>query len=301
MSALSPWSADLLAVCQQSALMIWRLAPYVLIGAALGAWLVRRPNRWLSFLTGGHRPVIMVVLACLTGTLSPLCTLGTIPVLVSLLRHGMSAGAAVAFLGGSSMTNPQLLVLTVGTVGFPLAASQWLASVGVGVSLGLLVLGLERFHVVVCSPGTRHPPSHAHASRPSLVAEFIVQLDHVALYMVAGVVVAALINVYLPAGWLAGLADRSGALAVLGGALLSGPFYVCGGGALPAMAALMDKGIPPGAVLAFFIAGPATRIQALAALAAVVRPWFLVLYVAVVLAWAMATGLAANGVLATAS
>jgi len=83
---------------------------------------------------------------------------------------------------------------------------------------------------------------------------------------------------------------------VAAGALLAVPLYVCGGGALPTLSELMAKGLAPGVVLAFIVAGPATRIQALAALAAVVSKKALAAYVLLVWAWAFAAGMLFNAI-----
>jgi uncharacterized membrane protein YraQ (UPF0718 family) len=50
-------------------------------------------------------------------------------------------------------------------------------------------------------------------------------------------------------------------------------------------------GMSKGAALAFFLVGPATRMTPLMALAAVLRPGFVVLYVLLMLAFSMISGL----------
>ena len=68
------------------------------------------------------------------------------------------------------------------------------------------------------------------------------------------------------------------------------PLYVCGGGAIPLMRSLLDQGMLAGAALAFLIAGPATRVPPLMALATVVRPFIVVAYVILLLAYSVGVG-----------
>jgi hypothetical protein len=53
----------------------------------------------------------------------------------------------------------------------------------------------------------------------------------------------------------------------------------------------MEQGMAGGAVLAFLIAGPATRIPPLMALATIVRPLFVVVYVLLLIAYSVVAGL----------
>ena len=240
--------------------------------------------------------------ACLLGALSPLCTIGTVPVLLALIRRGLPLPVALAFLGGSSMTNPQLFLLTAGTLGWPLALFQWIASLGAGITLGSIAAICERRGWRLQAPLPLDPPCPARGAQEHetrrFFPEFVAQLDRVAVVLAIGVVLGSIFQVYLPSDLVGRVAGRFPALSVVFGALLSAPFYVCGGGALPAMAALVEKGLPAGAALAFFVAGPATRVQSLAAVAVLVRPRLVVIYVAVVLAWASLLGLALNAIYA---
>jgi uncharacterized membrane protein YraQ (UPF0718 family) len=69
------------------------------------------------------------------------------------------------------------------------------------------------------------------------------------------------------------------------------PLYACGGGTIPVVEALLGQGMAKGAALAFLIAGPATRIPPLMALATIVRPVLIVVYVVVLLAYSVVAGL----------
>ena len=126
------------------------------------------------------------------------------------------------------------------------------------------------------------------------MSSFADQLGHVLLYVVVGVLAAATVNVYVPGGVLTRVFYDSELLGVATGAVASTPFYVCGGGVLPLLGELLDKGLPPGIVLAFIVAGPATRLQALAAVAVLLRKRAVAAYVLYIWLCAFAAGVLAN-------
>ena len=220
---------------------ILQLGPYVAGGILLAALLgqldlPRRWGRWLSH----SGPGVVLGAACLGGT-SLLCTYGTVPVLVELLRGGASPGPALAFLVASSLLNPQLFVMMAGGLGLRLA----LAHVA-----GVLLLSL-----------------------------------------------AALLQTLVPPEWVSSLLGAGRWYGVLLAGVLGVPFYACGGGAVPVIAGLLAQGMSPGAASAFFLAGPATRLTALAALGTLLNRQALVVYVAYVVVGAALVGAALNLVL----
>lgn len=79
-----------------------------------------------------------------------------------------------------------------------------------------------------------------------------------ALPLLAGLSIAAVMTAWLPSDALAG-AWASGALAYLWVTLAAVPLYVCSAGSIPLAYALVQAGLSPGAALVFLIAGPATN------------------------------------------
>ena len=67
-------------------------------------------------------------------------------------------------------------------------------------------------------------------------------------------------------------------------AALGVPLYACGGGSIPIVESMMQMGMSPGAALAFFIAGPATKFSTLSMLGAVWGRRILLFYLGLMLA-----------------
>ena len=131
------------------------------------------------------------------------------------------------------------------------------------------------------------------------VRGFLRLAETVGLYFVVGVILAALLQTLVPPAWVSSLLGTGRWYGVLLAGVLGVPFYACGGGAVPVFAGLLDQGMSPGAALAFFLAGPATRLTALAALGTLLNRRALAVYVAYVVAGAALAGTALNLMMGT--
>ena len=288
-----------------AAMLAWsqvlQLGPYVAGGILLAVLLGRLdlPRRWGRWLSRSG-PGVALGAACLGGV-SPLCTYGTVPVLVELLRGGASPGPALAFLVASSLLNPQLFVVMAGGLGLRLALAHVTGVLLLSLPVGLLARRLrpeDFLNAGVLSP-LSHTPTlpHSHTS-PSPRPHTLLRLtETVGLYFVVGVILAALLQTLVPPEWVSSLLGTGRWYGVLLAGVLGVPFYACGGGAVPVIAGLLAQGMSTGAALAFFLAGPATRLTALAALGTLLNRRALVVYVAYVVAGAALAGTALNLVL----
>ena len=314
--------ADLRSGLVLTAVTAWRqvlqLGPYVAGGILLAALLgqLDLPRRWGSRLSRSG-PGAMLGAACLGGA-SPLCTYGTVPVLVELLRGGASPGPALTFLVASSLLNPQLFVVMAGGLGPRLTLAHVAGVLLLSLPVGLLARRLKPevfLGTEVLSRTPTLPHSHtltlprSHASTPShpltsshqdkgrggdFTRALLRLTETVGLYFVVGMILAALLQTLVPPVWVSSLLGTGRPYGVLLAGILGVPFYACGGGAVPVIAGLLAQGMSPGAALAFFLAGPATRLTALAALGTLLNRRALVAYVAYVVAGAALVGTALN-------
>jgi hypothetical protein len=83
-------------------------------------------------------------------------------------------------------------------------------------------------------------------------------IEDLAPWLTAGFILAALLAVVVPDGMLANI--PSGWISSLLMILIATPVYVCAAAATPIAAALIVKGLDPGAALVFLLVGPATNI-----------------------------------------
>lgn len=80
----------------------------------------------------------------------------------------------------------------------------------------------------------------------------------IALWLVIGLLLAALIETFVSVEWLAKWGSGWQAFLVM--ALIGVPMYICATSSTPIAAALLYAGVSPGAVLVFMLVGPATNI-----------------------------------------
>lgn len=284
----------LIQILHRAASELWQLLPYVLLGVLASESLRYTPVARLLE-NGCHRhPLVAIPAAALLGMVSPLCTYGTVPVVLELLRAGVPIAPLATFLSASSLMNPQLLLITWGGLGPHITVARVLAVFTFALLLGALMHFLPLRWLV--SSELRPAQSTPSKSPPRFtVTSFLKNsrktFEFVGFYVVFGILLGATIEVVIPGRWIVAVFGESGWYQILLAALLGVPLYACGGGTVPLLNSLIAQGMAPTAALAFLIAGPATRITPLMALATIVRPLVVMTYVVLLIAYSVLAGL----------
>jgi uncharacterized protein len=272
----------------------WQLLPYVVLGVLASEALRFTPvSSWLE--RGCRRqPALAIPAAAILGIVSPLCTYGTVPLVLNLLRAGVPVAPLVTFLSASSLMNPQLLIITWGGLGAKMAIVRVTAVFGLALVLGGIL------HIIptrwVVRPELREQTATANKPRRSFhlktfLASVYKTLEFVGFYVMLGIIMGSAIEVLVPGRWIMAAFGTGGWFQILLAAILGVPLYACGGGVIPLVQSLVASGMAPGAALAFLIAGPATRIPPLMALATVARPLLVAGYIAFLIVYSVLAGL----------
>src|SRR5437667_9866381 len=124
---------------------------------------------------------------------------------------------------------------------------------------------------------------------------FVELLDDVSWWIVLGSVLSAVAVVAIPAQLFDGMWGGGIASMVLM-LILSIPLYTCASCSTPMAAALALKGLSPGAVLVFLLAGPATNIGSLVVLLKVLGRHAVAAYLVAVVIMTLAAGFALNAI-----
>ena len=114
-------------------------------------------------------------------------------------------------------------------------------------------------------------------------------------WLVLGIVLSAVAVVAIPAQLFDGMWGGGIASMVLM-LVLSIPLYTCASCSTPMAAALALKGLSPGAVLVFLLAGPATNIGSLVVLLKVLGRYAVAAYLVAVVIMTLAAGFALNAI-----
>lgn len=298
----------LTAVLHSSGLTILSLAPYVIAGSVVGEYL--KTTSWIGLLHRGfsRRPVVSVAVASVIGAVSPLCTYGTVPVVLALYKSGAALPPLISFLAVSSMMNPQLFIMTWGGVSPEMAIARLASVLVFGVAFGLAMYKVpvrwvanpaisrtadaESCATAQCGHSAHRSAARAESGVRGLALSILRNVEFVGLYFVIGVIVGSAVEEFVPREWVVSALGQDRVLSVLLAAVMGIPLYACGGASIPVIRLLIEQGMSKSAALAYFIVGPATRVAPLMALMAVLRPGFLIAYVVALVAFSCLIGLA---------
>ena len=265
--------------------MLSGFLPYFLAGILLGelikfaSW-TKIIYKWVS-----RSPVKAVISASIIGILSPLCTYGTIPVVIELYKSKVRVAPLIAFCASSALMNPQLFVMTAGGVGLEMAVVRTLAVFVFSFAVGMLSLVIpERFmirkYIKVYEGGGEQIENRE--KKIFAVQQYFINcfknFIYVLPFLLIGVFLGAAVSVFVPQRYFYEALYMGRIQSILAGAIVGIPMNACGGGAIPFIQTLLDMGLGKGTALAFFLVGPAMRPAPLVAMAALFTPLLLVAY-----------------------
>lgn len=254
--------------------------------------------------------------ASLLGIPIPLCSCGVLPAAASLRKQGANKGATTAFListpesGVDSVALTYALLDPVMTIARPAAAFATATAAGLSENL----LGKEddpsRFKpdlscpVDGCCDGQECLPQD-HRSHHSFSEKFRAGVSYalndlwndIAVWFLVGILLSGLITALIPADVLTRY--LGGGLPSMLIMLAAGiPIYICATASTPIAAALILKGVSPGAALVFLLVGPATNVTSLTVLLGVLGKRATAIYLTAIALSAVIFGLALDQVYA---
>ena len=271
------------------------MAPYLLFGFLMAGALsiVLSPELIERHLGGGG--IRAILKASLFGVPLPLCSCSVIPVATSLRKHGASEGATTAFLLSTPQTGVDSIMATLSLLGPIFAVFRPLAAFVSGILGGTLVEATapSPADVVEIPKCTDECCSHGNGKSRFVRAiryGFVSLPREIAGPLIIGLVIAGVISALVPTDFFADKLGK-GIVAMLVMMALGIPVYVCATASIPVAAAMMLKGITPGAALVFLMTGPATNAAAIAALWKILGRRTTVIYLVVVALTALGAGL----------
>jgi uncharacterized membrane protein YraQ (UPF0718 family) len=275
------------------------MSPYLLFGFLIAGLLsVLLPQKQVEQHLGGSG-VWPVIKASLFGIPLPLCSCSVIPVTMSLYKHKASKAASVSFLLSTPQTGADSILVTYSLLGLLFAVFRPIAAFVTGVVGGFLVNVFDKSSAIIdanqqnCNGQCCH--SAPSRSKTWTVLEYgLFELPRdIARPLVAGLIIAAFITALVPDNFFAESLP-SGLLSILVMMLLGIPVYVCATASVPIAAAMMAKGLDPGAAFAFLVTGPATNAAGLFTIWKILGRKTALIYLFTVAVGALAGGLLLN-------
>ncbi len=286
-------------VLRQVAIDFWavfaEMSPYLLFGffvAGLLSMLVSRKMVERHLGGGGMLPLLK---AAIFGVPLPLCSCGVIPVSMSLHKQGASKGSTVSFLLSTPQTGVDSILVTYSLLGPVFAVFRPLAALVTGVAGGVLV---NLFGKPVANESKAAEEAGDCPTIPTWRKKFLDAMEYAFITLprdigkplLLGLVIAAIISALVPDDFFADKLGR-GLPAMLVMMAVGIPIYVCASASVPVAAALILKGLSPGAALVFLMTGPATNAAGVAAIWNTLGRRTAILYLLTVAACALGAGL----------
>ena len=273
--------------------VVCEMAPYLLLGFLIAGILhvfvpqglyrkyLSKDNKWA------------VLWAALLGVPLPLCSCGVIPTAIGLRNEKASKGAVASFLIATPQTGIDSILATFSLMGLGFAIIRPVAALVTGVCGGLLVNRLvPEDDVSMVSDSSCSVETGGRICRVLKYAYFKMIQD-IGGRLTIGLLVAALIQVAIPDAFFLHF-GRQPLLQMLVILVVAVPMYICSTGSIPVAAALIMKGLSPGAALVMLMAGPAVNFASILVVRKAMGRHFTWVYLLVIVCFSIFFGLLVN-------
>jgi len=290
---------------------IVHVLPYFFLGVFLGA-VIRTWRLHVRMRDSlGRFGMWAIPVAVLVGTISPLCSCGSIPLFVSLVSSGVPLAPALTLLLVSPLMSPSGYTITAWELGPAWANLKVISALFMGFFAGGLTWLLERrgffgnpgvlrkeygkvdIHAPDC-PGELHCTCgdqwsnrlarKGHGTPVVFLAKAWELTVMTGKFTLIGIVAAVLAERYIPREWIAGHLGTGSFGNILTVTLLSAPLHVNEITAAAILYSMLGLGLAKGPALAFLIGGPATSIPAMSMLFTMCRRRVVLTFLALCLA-----------------
>jgi uncharacterized protein len=271
------------------------MAPWLLVGIiAAGVMHVLLPVDFVSRRLG-QKSIGAVLKAGALGVPIPLCSCGVVPVAASLRKNGASRGATVSFLVTTPTSGIDSMLATWSLLGWPLMVLRVGVSFVLGIFAGILTNLSDTDPIT--PPPANHPEKKTEGSAVTraITYAFTELYEGISRPLLVGSLLGGIIAATLPPDLFARTMG-TGFISYLVMLIVGIPLYVCASGSIPFAAALLAKGISPGAALIFLIAGPATNAATVTVVSNMLGKKTLFIYLGVLTVGTMAMGAATDWV-----
>lgn len=288
--------------------LLMMASPYILFGLFI-AGLLRAfvSPRQIARHLGGNN-LRSVGLAALSGVPLPLCSCGVVPTAIGLRQQGASKPATIAFLISTPESGIDSIAVTYALLGPFMAIIRPIAAFVTAFVAGAaqIVFGMERLSPVTSrqSPANMQLPAtddRRPTTKVSIFAQikyglrfsFLTLLGDISGWFLFGILLGGIINYAIPESWIQNYLG-TGWQAMLVMLAVGIPLYICASASTPIAAALIAKGMSPGAALVFLLAGPATNLASLPVLTKFLGKRSVAIYLLAIAICSVAIGMLVN-------
>ncbi|MDY0191310.1 MAG: SO_0444 family Cu/Zn efflux transporter [Desulfuromonas sp.] len=292
-------------------------APYMLLGFS-GAALLKAfiPDNFIARHLGSHSSSSLVK-AALFGAPIPLCSCGVLPAAAGIRKQGASKGATTAFLISTPETGVDSIAVTWALLDPVMAILRPLSAIITALITGQLVRvfdpepdslastintstssGAEECcHCQNSGAAKDQPSSSIQRLRTGISFAFGDLFADIAGWFFIGIVLSGVISLYVSTAWMDAWLGNP-LIAMVAMLLIATPLYVCATASTPIAAALILKGLNPGAALVFLLAGPATNAAAITVISRILGKRATLLYLGGIILCSFVLGIGVDAIYA---
>ena len=273
--------------------VVCEMAPYLLLGFLIAGVLhVFVPQKfYANYLSRNNK--LSVLWAALLGIPLPLCSCGVIPTAIGLKNEKASKGAIASFLIATPQTGIDSILATFSLMGLGFAIIRPVAALITGVCGGLLVNRLVREDDIREDATASCQVQTDNRIWRVLEYAYYDMIRDIGLRLLIGLVVAALIQVAVPDEFFLSFGSQP-LLQMTVILAIAVPMYICSTGSIPVAAALMMKGLSPGAALVMLMAGPAINLASILVIHKAMGRRFIWIYLMTIVGFVVLFGLLLN-------
>ena len=233
------------------------------------------------------------IVAALLGIVTPFCSCSAVPVFIGFVEAGIPLGVTFSFLISSPMVNEVALILLWGMFGPGIALIYIATGLTVAIISGLVIgkLNLEKYVegyvyeiaqrlLMALKWWLRNRPGRIASCMPVIM--LLTFLKKCGPMSLVGIGLGAGIHGYVPTDFLAAYAGKDNFFAVPIAVLMGVPLYSNAAGVIPLVAALQEKGMAMGTVLAFMMSVTALSLPEMIILRNVLKPQLIGVFIGIV-------------------
>ncbi len=253
----------------------------------------------------GKKTIVGNTLAALLGVVTPFCSCSAVPLFIGFVQAGVPLGVTFSFLVSAPMVNEIALVLLFGLFGWKIATLYLVTGLSIALISGVAIgkLRMEK-HVEDWVYDMRMNGGAATSQKMTwvdrieagwqAVKDIVIKVWP---YIVAGILVGAIIHGWVPQGVMAKIMGAHAWWSVPLAVIIGIPMYSNAAGIIPIVEALLEKGAALGTVLAFMMSVIGLSLPEMVILRKVLKPTLIVTFIAVVGCGILAVGFLFNLVL----
>ena len=269
------------------------MAPWLVFGFLMaGIIAVWIPRNWVNRVMGGQSGLGGIIRAVLIGVPLPVCSCGVLQIAAGLRKHGAGKGPTAALLISTPQTGVDSILATYALMGPVFAVARPIAAAVTGLAGGVVVAAVGGEDAVTTAG------EDAAAGSRGIKAIFWQAyrrlLGSVARPLTVGLVISALVTVFVPDNFFADAFHGNDWIAMPVMVLVGFPMYVCSTASIPIAASLIAKGVSPGAAFVFLMVGPAINAMSITTVSSLVGRKATAAYVATIIVGALLCGVAIN-------